>query len=56
MKKTYMAPSTEVVKIESIETMLEGSSKIINIGETGANGGDALGKDRGIDSALGDLW
>lgn len=56
-----MAPSTEVVKVET-ETMLEesigGFNSTLGSKDDGAGviGESALGKDRGLDSAFGDLW
>ena len=57
MKKTYMKPTVEVVKIESIEMMLEGSREFIeDLGAKECAGETALGKDRGIEFGFGDLW
>ena len=57
MKKTYMKPTVEVVKIESTEMLLEGSSKFIEaLGKEEHEGAEALGKDRGIEFGFGDLW
>lgn len=54
-----MKPTVEVVKIESTEMLLEGSSRIFN-GDLGTeddcSGADALGKDRGIEFGFNDLW
>lgn len=57
MKKTYMAPSTEVVEIETTEMLDMSFNATLGSKETdGVNGNQALGKERGIDSAFGDLW
>lgn len=52
MKKTYMAPSMEVVEVETTE-MLE-SSFVNELGSQDVAGEDALTKER--DLGLGDLW
>lgn len=52
MKKIYMAPLTEVVKVNA-EKMLSGSDQVGQGGPFSGGSGDIQGKD---DEEYGDLW
>ena len=50
MKKTYIAPSIEVVNIEAVE-MLAASIRI-----SGQSGAEQLGNERGEERQWGNIW
>ena len=57
MKKTYMQPSVEVVKVQTEEMIAASYNSAL--GTTGVDGSNALGKERGTRNEaddFGDLW